>query len=97
MLPPLALAILGGVAKTLLGRRQGCSPWRLLADTAINCIVACFVGAIILLCLQAVDWNMGVKGGITGLSGFLGADLLKVMAARWLDTVKRCDLPGGGK
>lgn len=95
LLPPLALAVLGGIVRALSGRRSGCSVWRLLADMGINSAVAVFVGAIVALCMQAVDWHPGIKGGLIGLSGWLGADLLKVMAAKWLDTVGRCTLPGG--
>lgn len=97
LLPPLALAVLGGVVRALAGRRAGCSVWRLLADMCVNACVAVFVGAVILLCLQAVDWHPGIKGGVTGLSGWLGTDLLRVLASKWLDTVSKCTLAGGGK
>jgi len=93
LFPPLALALLGGVVRALAGRKAGCSIWRLLADTTVNAAVAVFVGAVILLCLQAVDWHPGVKGGLTGLSGWMGADLLKVLAAKWTGVVKQCGLP----
>ncbi len=98
--PPLGLAILGGIVKALVGRkRSACTWWRLLLETlmdvVVNGVVAGFVGALVGLCLQGTSWSQGVQWALIGLSGFLGADLLKVLAARWHETVKKCDLPGG--
>lgn len=100
LMPPLGLAILGGIVKALVGRkRSACTWWRLLLETLldmlVNGVVAGFVGALVGLCLQGTGWSQGVQWALIGLSGFLGADLLKVLAARWLETVKKCDLPGG--
>jgi len=102
LLPPIVLAILGGIVKALLARRATNCSWPrmlvgVLVDVVVNGMVAGFVGALVGLSLQGTGWSQGVQWALIGLSGFLGADLLKVVAARWLDTVKRCELPGAGK
>ncbi len=85
LLPVLLLSALGGAVAYLNKPKSEFSWWFLL----IGIITAGFVGLVVHFLLQSTSWPAGVQASAVAISGYASRDVLFLLKARLLRTVKK--------